>query len=196
MWSLNGNSVSDLYWIWPLAHFTTHQWSTNVLLHSLYMYIAVCGAGRQRCTVSPLSHLLSPPFIDPNHTTDIYLSYVCVLVCMLLCAGMILCLYACLYFVCESMGVYLCQPECLWVCVCQRHATAALSPPSIALLIVPLMTECIILPPPHPQKNWWRCHPEIPFVALPSGITINNHDIIPFLSMGRPELIDSMAPTV
>lgn len=116
---------------------------------SIYMYTAVCGAGRQRCTVSPLSHLLSPAFIDSNHIIDIYLSFACVLVCMFVCAGMVVCAYAYLYFpwgycsVSARMFVGMCMSE---TCYCSPP------PPSTTPLIVPLMTECIIPSSPS-QKN-------------------------------------------
>ena len=135
-WSLNGNSVSDSYWIWPLAHFTAHQWRPSVLLHSLY----VCGAGRQRCTVSPLSHLLSLLFIDFNHTGGIYLSIVCVFVCM---ENVCVCRVGCL---CP------CACVCVLVHVCQRHASAAarLPQPPCWLFHWWQNASC---PPPHPKKT-------------------------------------------
>ena len=136
-WSLNGNSVSDSYWIWPLAHFTAHQWRPSVLLHSLY----VCGAGRQRCTVSPLSHLLSLLFIDPNHTGGIYLSIVCVFVCM---ENVCVCAQGGL-----SMSMY------VGMCVCQRHASAAarLPQPPCWLFHWWQNASCPPPPAPHPKKT-------------------------------------------
>lgn len=68
------------YGLWLTSQHTSGD---PVFYCALYIcYAAECGAGRQRCTVSPLSHLLSPLFIDPNHTGGIYLCIVWVFVCM------------------------------------------------------------------------------------------------------------------
>lgn len=131
---------------------------------------------------SPLSTLWTT-----NPTGGICLSIVSVCVriyvCMFVRARGLGCLRPCM---CESM--------CLTVRVYVCHAAAAPHLPQPPCWLFHWWQDASY--PPHHQKNGWCCRPKILFVALPSGITINNHDIIPFLSMGRPMLIDSMAPAV
>lgn len=166
---------------------TSQHTSGNVVFYcTLYICMLMCiRRRRRRCTGSPLSYLLSPVFIDPIHTGGIYHSCVHVSACMWhvsVCGCDCLCLRASL-----CVGIWLCEGVRL-------SEASTIASPSTTPLIAPLMVECII-PPLHPQ-NWWCCRPKIPFVALPSRIIINNHDIIPFLSIGRSMLIDSMAPGV
>lgn len=114
-----------------------------------------------------------------------------------------LCMYVCMYArLCVQIGLSMsmyacmCGSMCLTVCVCTYvrrmlllHLTSLNHPADCSI-------DDRMHHSPRTPQNWWCCRPEIPFVALPSGITINNHDIIPFLSMGRPMLIDSTAPAV
>ena len=143
------------YGLWLNSERTPEENQCFIALSlSLYIcYAAECGTGRQRCTVSPLSHLLSPLFIDPDHTSGIYLCIVWVFACMLnvcVCKSSPLCPW----IVGRSM------PECVYV------RSMRPLPPTTAPLISPLMTECINPPPPpppfplDPPKNWWCCHPE------------------------------------